>query len=112
MLLWYVAEQAAYYHLVRSIRLAMSHGRLLGYLTWCLASWPRGVQLCTLGAGAGWQAAKEDGLSRFKSGWANDSRTAWFCGRILAPTKYERLTAARQLPPADYFPKYRQREAA
>ena len=113
MLLWYVAEQAAYYHLGAFNPLGYESRAAFGLFDVALGELAaHGVQLCTLGAGAGWQAAKEDGLSRFKNGWANDSRTAWFCGRILAPTKYERLTAARQLPPADYFPKYRQREAA
>jgi hypothetical protein len=113
MLLWYVTEQAAYYHLGAFSALGYSSRAAFALFDVVLGELAaRGVQLCTLGAGAGWQAAKADGLSRFKNGWANDHRTAWFCGRILAPAKYERLTAARQLAQADYFPKYRQREAA
>jgi Acetyltransferase (GNAT) domain len=113
MLLWYVAERAAYYHLGAFSPLGYASRAAFALFDVALGELAaRDVQLCTLGAGAGWQAAKEDGLSRFKNGWANDRRTAWFCGRILAPDKYERLTAARQLPQAEYFPKYRQREAA
>jgi hypothetical protein len=51
-------------------------------------------------------------LSRFKNGWANDRRTAWFCGRILARGKYARLIASRKVTVPDYFPNYRHPEAA
>ena len=85
MLLWYVAEPAAYYHLGAFSPLGYASRAAFALFDVALGELAaRGVQLCTLGAGAGWQAAKEDGLSRFKNGWANDRRTAWFCGRILA----------------------------
>ena len=62
-----------------------------------------------LGGGVGIRAtAEDDGLTRFKRGWATSSRTAYLCGRVLAPEIYRRLT--EPLSPTGYFPAYRQGE--
>lgn len=113
MVLWYVADQVAYYHL--GAISPVGYGSRAAFALFDVALGDlagRGIRWAELGAGAGWQVATEDGLARFKKGWANDRRTAWFCGRILSPTKYEHLTAARKVTPAGYFPEYRHPEAA
>lgn len=64
-----------------------------------------------LGAGAGVQANSTDGLSRFKRGWASNTRTAYFCGRIFDERKYIEIAQARGVDEkAGYFPAYRQGE--
>jgi hypothetical protein len=50
------------------------------------------------------RASADDGLSRFKAGWATGRRTAWFGGRIGDRAAYDALAAGRQ---AAYFPAYR-----
>jgi hypothetical protein len=49
---------------------------------------------------------------RFKKGWASETRTNHFYGRILDPVNYARLTAKRGLPDDEYFPAYRKGEFA
>ena len=67
------------------------------------------VRWLDLGGGVGTGAtAADDGLTRFKRGWATSSRTVYLCGRVLAPEVYRRLT--EPLAPTGYFPAYRQGE--
>jgi hypothetical protein len=49
-------------------------------------------------------------LKRFKEGWANDKRTAYFCGRIFDHAKYQEMSGAFSSLSMDYFPAYRQGE--
>jgi hypothetical protein len=113
MTLWYVADEVAYYHLGAFSPLGYASRAAFALFDAALGDLAgQGVRSALLGSGAGWQAATDDGLARFKDGWANEHRSAWFCGRILAPVKYERLIAARKLHATNYFPGYRQREAA
>ena len=63
-----------------------------------------------LGAGAGLTADAEDGLSRFKRGWATGVRPVHFCGRVLDPVEYERLAARSRERAGGYFPAYRHGE--
>jgi Acetyltransferase (GNAT) domain len=113
MLLWYAAGPVAYYHLGAFSPRGYASRAAFALFDVALNYWAeQGMHWALLGGGAGWQAVAEDGLARFKNGWANDRRSAWFCGRILAPEKYARLAAARRPLTSDYFPKYRHPEAA
>lgn len=113
MLLWYVADRVAYYHLGAFSPLGYESRAAFALFDVALGELAaRGVRFATLGAGAGWRSASSDGLSRFKNGWTNDRRVAWICGRILAPAKYEQVTAARKVGKTGYFPQYRLPEAA
>ena len=62
-----------------------------------------GVRRLDLGGSAG-ARPHEDGLARFKRGWANEERMAHLCGRVLDRDAYERLAAGY---PGDWFPAYR-----
>jgi hypothetical protein len=64
------------------------------------------------GAGSGISGGKSDGLVRFKKGWASETRTNHFYGRILDPVNYARLMAERVLAEDEYFPAYRKGEFA
>jgi Acetyltransferase (GNAT) domain len=68
----------------------------------------RGVRLVDLGGAAG-AADADDGLARFKRGWATEERTAWLCGRVLDRAAYDRLAADAA---TDWFPAYRAPVAA
>jgi hypothetical protein len=108
MLLWYVQGNRAYYHLgaysPRGYELQASFA-LFNYAIEYFAR--HGFEWLNLGAGAGREADAESGLSRFKRGWSNGVRMAYFCGRIFDQEKYQELTVARNVPATDYFPAYR-----
>jgi len=66
-----------------------------------------GVSLFDLGAAAGSSDNPDDGLARFKKGWANDERMVYLCGAVLNPDAYERACAMTNRKNADWFPEYR-----
>jgi lipid II:glycine glycyltransferase (peptidoglycan interpeptide bridge formation enzyme) len=72
----------------------------------------RGLKWLLLGAGSGSTARADDGLSRFKRGWATTTRTAYLCGAIFDPQTYAALAQARNIPETKYFPAYRAGEFA
>jgi hypothetical protein len=110
--LWYVVGDVAYYHLgaytARGYELGSSFALFDRGLERFAAA---GVAWASLGAGAGLDGALEDGLTRFKRGWATATRTAYLCGRILQRGVYDELSAARS-PGTPYFPEYRAGEFA
>ncbi len=58
-----------------------------------------------LGGAAGVADDADDGLARFKRGFANAEATAFLCGEVLDQAAYARLVAGR--PPTGFFPAYR-----
>lgn len=105
MLLWYVQGDIAYYHLGayhnEGYKLKASFA-----LFWKSIEYFKklGVIWLSLGAGAGLQQA-DDGLTRFKSGWATGTKTAYLCGRIWNRAVYEKLSQRCQ--ETKFFPAYR-----
>ena len=69
------------------------------------------VRWLDLGGAAGIQQ-KGDGLTLFKRGWSNATRTAFLCCSILDSERYAALCNAAGTSSQDYFPSYRWREAA
>ena len=65
-----------------------------------------------LGAGAGVTTSVEDGLTRFKKGWATGTRPASFCGRIFDSERYRELCRKGGADDGRYFPAYRSGEFA
>lgn len=64
------------------------------------------LEVLSLGAGAGLSSSEDDGLTRFKSGFANAEVQAYFCGVVLDSQRYAALTgnaSATAVP----FPTYR-----
>jgi len=59
-----------------------------------------------IGAGAG-AAAEGKGLGWFKDGWSSATRTAWFCGRVLDPARYDEICRSKNAGPTRWFPAYR-----
>ncbi len=62
------------------------------------------------GAAPGLDSGGSGGVLSFKQGWATETRTAWFCGRVLNGDRYREILQARGMPETDYFPAYRQGE--
>jgi Acetyltransferase (GNAT) domain len=106
MSLWYVQGDVVYYHLGAY----SDHGyqqRASFALFWSALNYfaSIGIRWAALGAGAGLNSA-ESGLTRFKRGWATHTRPVYFCGRILQPAAYAKLTAGKAAS-TGFFPAYR-----
>jgi hypothetical protein len=63
-----------------------------------------------LGGGAGIQSDGTDGLRQYKQGWATETRTAYFCGRIFNEDRYSEIVRAKEIRSTNYFPAYRSGE--
>jgi hypothetical protein len=111
MVLWFVQDDRAYYHLgaysERGYELKASFAlfsRALQHFA------ERGLRWLNLGAGAGVDAGAQTGLTRFKQGWSNTSRTTYFCGRIFDRKSYLQIVQQKGIGATSYFPAYRHRE--
>ena len=110
--LWYVDRGVAYYHL-GAYSEAGYKLRASFALFWRVIEnfSSQGLQWLNLGAGAGLSTTgTEDGLSRFKRGWSNGARIAYFCGRIFNQQRYDEIMMKQQVIATDYFPAYRKGE--
>jgi hypothetical protein len=61
----------------------------------------------SLGAGAGVKNSTSNGLAKFKQGWATESRTVYFCGKVFNQTKYDEILKVKNVSEKVYFPAYR-----
>jgi hypothetical protein len=109
--LWFVHGEVAYSHLSaaneRGYQCACSYALYSAAIEFFRGK----VRWLDLGAGAG-IATKSDGLTRFKEGWSNSSKTALLCGRILDVPLYKELSIRTPAGRALYFPAYRYDEVA
>jgi len=104
MLLWYEQGSRAYYHLGAYSNRGYEVGASFALFDYAIRYFcSRQLKWLNLGAGAG-AGDSDSGLARFKQGWSNGVRTAYFCGRIFDREKYERLAAGVN---TGYFPAYR-----
>jgi Acetyltransferase (GNAT) domain len=111
MVLWLIMGDRVYYHLGAyeevGYELKCSFALFRSALDYFAGI---GVRWIVLGAGAGAQNDGTDGLSRFKRGWANGTRTVYLCGRILDPNRYTSLCRGQEFASSEYFPIYRKGE--
>jgi Acetyltransferase (GNAT) domain len=112
MLLWYVQGDVGYYHLAAYSSIGYETGASYALFDAAIEAFRGRLRWLNLGAAAGVQTVVDDGLTRFKRGWANGARTAYLCGRILQPDAYAKLVQARGVEPGGFFPLYRQGEPA
>jgi hypothetical protein len=102
MALWLEDAPNAYYHLAAYS--AAGYEVSTSYALFAVA-FERlrelGVRFVELGG------AEDDGLTRFKSGWASEERVAHLCGRVLDREAYDRLSGS-----SDWFPAYRDAASA
>jgi hypothetical protein len=109
--LWLQRGDVAYGHLGATndagYALAAAYGLYWRAIEWFCGS----VQWLHLGGSAGVRGPVADGLAAFKSGWATDTRTAYWCGRCFDRVQYDELVRARNLDAGGFFPAYRAGEA-
>lgn len=102
MSLWLRGNRIAYNHLGASS--AAGYSASASYALYAAAIEQYGdCDILNLGGGAGLQD-EEDGLVRFKRGFANGVATAHLCGMVLDREAYQSLSANKT---TDYFPMYR-----
>ncbi len=102
--LWVIDGDYAYYHLSAASSVGYRRSASYGLLDVALQALP--VRQLDLGAAAGLNPAPDDGLTRFKRGFANRTAAAYFCGKILHQPTY--ATLCNGLAPTSFFPAYRQ----
>ncbi len=104
--LWYRAGESAYYHLGAysedGYREGASHAIFHSAFAWL---GQRGIRRVNLGGAAGLSDDPEDGLARFKRGWATTDSMAYLCGRIVNHSRYLELSGGAT--EAGFFPAYR-----
>jgi Acetyltransferase (GNAT) domain len=107
MVLWLVSDDVAYYHLAAYSDEGYELKASFALFWQCLEAFAgAGITHVALGSGAGVFAA-DQGLSRFKQGWSNEKRPAYFCGRILDRERYDDLVARGGDGSTTFFPAYR-----
>jgi hypothetical protein len=113
MTLWYAAGDVAYYHLGAYSDRGYEAGASFALFSDAIAHFAdTALAWLDLGAGAGLDGDRADGLARFKRGWSTGTRTAYFCGRVFAPDRYAAIAEARGASGSGYFPAYREGEFA
>lgn len=106
MVLFYVMGDSVYYHLGAYDAIGYTWRASFAIFSAAIADFRgEGLHYLNLGSGAGLDDDPADGLSRFKRGWANEQRTAWFCGQILNQKMYKTLAPDNK---TRFFPAYRQ----
>jgi hypothetical protein len=111
MVLFYEAGDAVYYHLGAYSEAGYASRASYGVFAAAIEHFAaRGHAWLDLGAGAGVSVAADDGLTRFKRGWATGVRPAYLCGRIFNRRRYVDLARATGNEAAAYFPAYRKGE--
>lgn len=108
MILWYVQSRRAYYHLGAYSDVGYELGASFALFTRAIEHFhAEGLDWLNLGAGAGLTVDSDDGLTRFKRGWASSTRTTYLCGRIFDQSTYDELSRAHAPAGTDFFPAYR-----
>jgi hypothetical protein len=114
MVLWYIHEGRAYYHLAAYNDAGYAQRASFALFWTALAHLRERVRWLDLGAGAGLSVDANDGLTAFKRGWSTGTLPTYFCGRIFDQARYDAAVEARGIAPGStaYFPAYRVGEFA
>jgi hypothetical protein len=107
MVIWYTYNDRGYYHLSAYNDLGYELKASFAVFWHSMEYFSEKLNWLDLGAGPGLTIDGKDGLSRFKRGWSTETKTVFFCGRILNPDKYEEIIKSKNIPDTNYFPSYR-----
>lgn len=109
MHLWIVQGEVAYSHLSAANKRGYQCSCSYALHSEALRLFQGKVRWLDLGGVPG-SGERSSGLRSFKAGWSNTTRTAFLCGRILDPRRYEQLSILAQAGQTEYFPAYRYAE--
>jgi hypothetical protein len=104
MAIWFEYDGVAVNHLGASDGAGYAAGASYALYDVAIEHYAQCVRL-DLGGAAGVAEAADDGLARFKRGFANAEATAFLCGAVLDQAAYARLV--QNHPPSNFFPAYR-----
>ncbi len=108
---WFVSGNVGYYHLGAYNDEGYDLGASFALFWRSIELFKgEGLHWLDLGAAAGLGTGTQDGLSRFKRGWADGTRMAYLCGRIFDRARYAQILEAKGIHATDYFPAYRKGE--
>ena len=107
MVIWYTDNDKGYYHLSAYNDLGYEHKASFALFWHAMEYFSGQIDWLDLGAGPGLSSDGKDGLSRFKRGWSTETRTVFFCGRILNADRYTEIIRSKMIPDTNYFPSYR-----
>jgi hypothetical protein len=111
MQIWYQYNDRAYYHLGASSDEGYRQHAAFGIFWKAIGYFQQqGLQWLNLGAGSGTRSKADNGLARFKNGWSNAVRPAYFCGIVMDPKRYNLLGRLQEKVSNQYFPAYREKE--
>ena len=110
IVVWYTQGEVGYYHLAAYTDEGYQNGASFALFAQAITYFKTRLRWLNLGAGAGLTSNGSDGLTRFKSGWASGTRTAYLCGCIFDHAAYEALVQARGIEGEGFFPLYRKGE--
>ena len=103
MAIWVEHAGVAYNHLGASAALGYANGASYAIYDAAIGHFG-GAEVFDLGGAAGSSDDPNDGLARFKRGFANAETTAYLCGAVLDEVRYAELSAGK---PGGFFPAYR-----
>jgi hypothetical protein len=104
MALWVRSPGVTYYHLGASNSRGREMQAMYGIFAVALELFANDC-VVHLGGAAGISPSENNGLARFKRGFANREVDVYFCGACLQPERYAALTKGR--PANSFFPAYR-----
>jgi hypothetical protein len=108
--LWLAQGDVVHSHLAASSPLGYEANAAYALHWFALKTFSDEARWLNFGGAAGLDAEATDGLTWFKRGWSTETRTAYFCARILNEKKYADAIAEKGVPRSGYFPAYRQGE--
>ncbi len=109
-ILWIVQKDIVYGHVLGFSDVGYKLGAQYALYWFAIEYFADKVRWCDIGGVPGLKDEGRQGLSWFKQGWSTETRTAYFCGRILNRKRYTEIVKAKGISAADYFPAYRQGE--
>lgn len=109
MLLWYVQDEVAYYHLGAYSEIGYEKRASFALFRSAIECFTA-TGLSHLNLGAGVKNNSSDGLSLFKKGWSTGTSTVYFCSRVFDENQYSKILLQKGLTNNGYFPAYRKGE--
>jgi GNAT acetyltransferase-like protein len=105
--LWIQQRNVAFGHVLAFTDVGYKLGASYALYWFALNYFSDKVRWCDIGGVAGNSDSASRGLHQFKEGWTRELRTAYFCGRILNPSRYNALVEKNAFSDK-FFPAYRQ----
>jgi hypothetical protein len=110
IMLMFEQGNVGYYHLSAYNEMGYKYRASYALIAYIIEYYSTRLRWISLGAGAGIHDNQNDGLTRFKKGWATETRTTYIGGRIFNRVLYNELVRDRGLTGNSFFPLYRQGE--